>query len=54
LAEWREQVAKKDNRPKNWIIRDELLLDMAKLQPLNLQALSEIRGINWTFLFIQQ
>lgn len=46
LAEWREQVAKKDNRPKNWIIRDELLLDMAKLQPLNLQALSEIRGIN--------
>ena len=50
LAEWREQVAKKDNRPKNWILRDELILDMAKLQPVNVQALSAIRGINDGFV----
>ena len=50
LAEWREQVAKKDNRPKNWILRDELILDMAKLQPVNIKALSEIRGINDGFV----
>ncbi|GFO75723.1 ribonuclease D [Bathymodiolus platifrons methanotrophic gill symbiont] len=50
LAEWREQVAKKDNRPKNWILRDELILDMAKLQPDNLQSLSEIRGMNDGFV----
>lgn len=50
LAEWREQVAKKDNRPKNWILRDELILDMAKLQPDNLKALSEIRGMNDGFI----
>ncbi len=50
LAEWREQVAKKDNRPKNWILRDELILDMAKLQPTNLQAVAKIRGINDGFI----
>lgn len=50
LAEWREQIAKKDNRPKNWILRDEHILDMAKLQPDNLKALSEIRGINDGFV----
>ena len=50
LAEWREQVAKKDNRPKNWVLRDEHILDMAKLQPDNLRALSEIRGINDGFV----
>lgn len=50
LAEWREQVAKKDNKPKNWILRDEILLDMAKLQPLNVTALSEIRGMNDGFI----
>ncbi|NOR81379.1 MAG: ribonuclease D, partial [Methyloprofundus sp.] len=50
LAEWREQTAKKDNRPKNWILRDELILDMAKLQPTNLQSVAQIRGINDGFV----
>jgi len=50
LAEWREQIAKKDNRPKNWILRDELILDMAKLQPTNQQAVAQIRGINDGFV----
>jgi len=50
LAEWREQIAKQDDRPKNWILRDELILDMAKLQPVNLKALSEIRGMNDGFV----
>lgn len=50
LAEWREQTAKKSNRPKNWILRDELILDMAKLQPTHLQAIAEIRGINDGFV----
>jgi len=50
LAEWREQAAKNDNRPKNWILRDELILDMAKLQPTTVTALSEIRSINDGFV----
>jgi len=50
LAEWREQVAKKDDRPKNWILRDELILDMAKLQPTNMQAVAQLRGVNDGFV----
>jgi len=50
LAEWREKAAKKDDRPKNWILRDELILDMAKLQPVTVKALSEIRSINDGFV----
>ncbi|NOQ15074.1 MAG: ribonuclease D [Methyloprofundus sp.] len=50
LAEWREKMAKKDNKPKNWILRDELILDMAKLQPTDMQAVAKIRGINDGFV----
>ena len=50
LAEWREQVAKRDDRPKNWILRDELILDMAKLQPTDMHAVAQIRGINDGFV----
>lgn len=50
LAEWREDIAKKENKPKNWILRDELILDMAKLQPVDMQAVAKIRGISDGFV----
>lgn len=46
LAEWREKTAQAENRPKSWLLRDELLFDMAKLQPETLPALASIRSIN--------
>ncbi|MEC4748073.1 ribonuclease D [Methylomicrobium sp. Wu6] len=46
LAEWRESAAQSENRPKGWLIRDELLFDIAKLQPETVADLSQIRGIN--------
>jgi ribonuclease D len=46
ISEWRERTAQKENRPKNWLIRDELLLDFAKIQPETFEALSKIRGIS--------
>lgn len=46
LAEWREQTAQIEDRPKNWLIRDEVLLDMTRLQPDTLPALTNIRGLN--------
>lgn len=46
LAEWRERTAQNEDRPKNWLIRDEVLLDMARLQPDTLTALKTIRGLN--------
>jgi ribonuclease D len=46
LAEWREKTAQTEDRPKSWLIRDEVLLDMAKLQPDSLPGLISIRGMN--------
>jgi ribonuclease D len=46
LAEWRESTAQSENRPKGWLIRDELLFDIAKLQPETVADLAQIRGIN--------
>lgn len=46
LSEWREKTAQAENRPKNWLIRDDLLLELAKLQPETIKDLSKIRSIN--------
>ncbi|NOT11150.1 MAG: ribonuclease D [Methylococcaceae bacterium] len=46
LAEWREKTAQSEDRPKSWLLRDEQLFDMAKLQPETISDLAEVRGIN--------
>jgi ribonuclease D len=46
LTEWREKTAQSENRPKNWLIRDDLLLELAKLQPVTIGELAKIRTIN--------
>ncbi len=46
LAEWREKTAQSEDRPKSWLLRDELLFDMAKLQPETVAELANVRGIN--------
>lgn len=46
LAEWREKTAQAEDRPKSWLLRDELLFDLAKLQPETVQELANVRGIN--------
>jgi len=46
LAAWRERTARADDQPRNWLLRDECLLDMAKLQPNDNTSLLRIRGIN--------
>lgn len=46
LAEWREAHAQAENRPKSWLLRDELLFDLAKLQPETVSELANVRGIN--------
>jgi len=45
LAAWREQRAIKSNRPRRWILKDDVLLDLAKLAPESLDKLSLIRGL---------
>jgi len=46
LAEWREKTAQVEDRPKTWLLRDELLFDLAKLQPETVSELANVRGIN--------
>lgn len=46
LAQWREQTAQAEDRPKSWLLRDELLFDLAKLQPDTVEELANVRGIN--------
>jgi ribonuclease D len=46
LAEWREKTAQAEDRPKSWLLRDELLFDLAKLQPETVDELATVRGIS--------
>lgn len=46
LSQWREGAAQKENRPKNWLIRDDLMLELAKLQPENVEEMSKVRTMN--------
>lgn len=46
LSEWREYTAQTENKPRNWLFPDDMLLELAKLQPVNLSDLGKIRNIN--------
>lgn len=42
LAAWREQRAIKSNRPRRWILQDDVLISLAKLAPGSMDKLSMI------------
>ncbi len=46
LAAWREEKAEQSNRPRKWIISDDILLDLSRQQPSNSKQILEIRGVN--------
>lgn len=45
LAAWREQQAQDSDRPRRWVLKDEVMFDMAKLMPGSLDQLARIRGL---------
>jgi len=45
LAAWRERTAIAENRPRQWIVKDEALMDLAKQQPADLASLAALRGV---------
>ena len=45
LAAWRESLAQKLDRPRGWLLRDEVLVDIARHLPEDLAALGRIRGL---------
>ncbi|MGR9044226.1 MAG: ribonuclease D [Gammaproteobacteria bacterium] len=46
LSKWREQTAQAEDRPRSWLLRDDLLLELAKLQPDTIEELKAVRNIN--------
>ena len=50
LAAWREREAMERDIPRRRVIGDELLLDMARQRPKNIDALSKLRGISGGFV----
>lgn len=45
LASWREQTAKNLNVPRNRLIRDDALVDIAKIKPHDMDSFLHIRGL---------
>lgn len=46
LAEWREQRATGKNRPRQWIMRDQVLVETAQRLPTSNSQLEKIKGIS--------
>jgi len=46
LAQWRERIAQQENRPRNWLLRDDLIIDLARLQPNNVGELIKVRNLH--------
>jgi ribonuclease D len=45
LAAWREEQARRHDRPRRWIIGDDPLLDLARRQPKTTDELARLRGM---------
>jgi ribonuclease D len=45
LAAWRETSAERSNRPRRWILKDEVLVELARRQPMSMADLEKIRGL---------
>jgi len=45
LAAWRERTAMQNNLPRQWVLKDEVLADLAKQLPASSDALHGIRGL---------
>ena len=50
LCQWREQLSQKKNLPKRWVIKDELIIDIARLKPNSVTELATIRDANEKFV----
>ncbi len=46
VAAWREHEARRRDLPRQWIMKDESLIEVARRKPDNSDALADIRGID--------
>jgi len=45
LAIWREERAQKINRPRRWVLKDDVMVDLARFAPQEMGGLEKIRGM---------
>jgi ribonuclease D len=45
LATWRETRAREKDLPRNWILKDDVIIDIARLAPVRKTDLENIRGM---------
>jgi ribonuclease D len=45
ISQWREHKAIEKNRPRRWILKDEVVLDLARIAPKSTDKLKKIRGL---------
>lgn len=45
LAIWREERAMKINRPRRWVLKDDVMVDIARFAPRDITGLEKIRGL---------
>lgn len=46
LAAWREREAMNRDKPRRWILSDDVLLELTRRQPGDLRALGKVRGLD--------
>ncbi|MGA7964575.1 MAG: HRDC domain-containing protein [Gammaproteobacteria bacterium] len=46
LAAWRERQAMSENRPRQWVLRDGVLVTLARLAPSNFKDLDEVNDLS--------
>ncbi len=44
LAAWRERKAQRKNIPRTWLMKDEMLLQLAAMNPSSMEELVQVRG----------
>lgn len=46
LADWRERQAMARDIPRRWVLKDEVMVDIARRRPAGMQELARIRGLD--------
>jgi ribonuclease D len=46
LAAWREEEARVKDLPRRWLVKDEVLIDVARRRPKSLEQLARVRGVD--------
>jgi len=50
LCQWREHLAQQKNLPRRWVVKDDLIIEIARIKPSTMSDLDSIRDINERFI----